>query len=54
MEGELSIRDSELRPDLGDGILDAVTDTFVADPDAYFVTDGQTTNSAVATEQDTM
>ena len=50
VEGELSIRDSELRPDLGDGILDAVTDTFVADPDAYFVTDGQTTNSADATE----
>ena len=50
VEGELSIRDSELRPDLGDGILDAVTDTFVADPDAYFVTDGQTTDSVDSTE----
>ena len=50
VDGELSIRDSELRPDLGDGILDAVTDTFVADPDAYFVTDGQTTDSAATTE----
>ena len=42
-DGELSIRDSNLRPDLGDGHLPAVTDTFVANPNSYFVTDGQTT-----------
>ena len=42
VEGELSIRDSEQRPDLGDGILSAVSDTFVANPNGYFVTDGQT------------
>ena len=41
--GELSIRDSDLRPDLGDGDLPAETDTFVANPDGYFVTDGQLT-----------
>ena len=41
--GERSIRNSELRPDLGDGVLEAVTDTFVAEPNDYFVTDGQKT-----------
>ena len=39
--GERSIGESAQRSDLGDGILDAVTDTFVADPDAYFEPDGQ-------------
>lgn len=39
--GQRSISDSTLRPDLGDGSLAPVTDTFAADPDAYFVTDGQ-------------
>ena len=43
VDGERSIRNSALRPDLGDGVLPAVTDTFVANPDDYFVTDGQTT-----------
>ena len=43
VDGERSIRNSELRPDLGDGILEAVTDTFVANPEDYFVTDEQTT-----------
>ena len=50
VEGELSIGDSELRPDRGDGILGAVTDTFVAVPDAYLLTDGQTTDSADTSE----
>ena len=39
--GQRSISDSTLRPDLGDGSLAPVTDTFAADPDAYFVPDGQ-------------
>ena len=43
VDGERSIRNSELRVDLGDGVLEAVTDTFVAKPDDYFVTDGQKT-----------
>ena len=50
VDGERSIRDSELRPDLGDGVLEAVTDTFVAKPDDYFVTDGQRTGLADSTE----
>ena len=50
VDGERSIRDSELRPDLGDGILEAVTDTFVAKPVDYFVTDGQRTGVAESTE----
>ena len=41
-DGQRSISDISLRPDLGDGRLEPVTDTFAADPDAYFVTDGQT------------
>ena len=45
-DGALSIRDSDLRPDLGDGQIPAATDTFVANPDGYFVTDGQTTGAA--------
>ena len=45
-DGALSIRDSDLRPDLGDGQIPAVSDTFVANPDGYFVTDGQTTGTA--------
>ena len=45
-DGALSIRDSDLRPDLGDGHLPTVTDTYVANPDGYFVTDGQTTGAA--------
>ena len=45
-DGALSIRNSDLRPDLGDGIIPAATDTFVANPDGYFVTDGQTTGTA--------
>ena len=39
--GERSIGESAQRTDLGDGILDAVTDTFVASPDDYFEPDGQ-------------
>ena len=39
--GQRSISDSTLRPDLGDGSLAPVADTFAADPDAYFATDGQ-------------
>ena len=50
VDGERSIRNSELRPDLGDGILEAVTDTFVANPDDYFVTDGLKTGVADSTE----
>ena len=50
VDGERSIRNSELRPDLGDGIFKAVTDTFVANPDDYFVTDGQTIGLADSTE----
>ena len=45
-DGVLSIRDSDLRQDLGDGQIPAVSDTFVANPGAYFVTDGQTTGAA--------
>ena len=50
VDGERSIRNSELRPDLGDGILEAVTDTFVADPDDYFVTRDMKTGVADSTE----
>ena len=39
--GQRSISDSSLRPDLGDGRLDAATDTFASDVDSYFLTDGQ-------------
>lgn len=41
-DGQRSISDSPLRTDLGDGRLDPVSDTFAADIDAYFLTDGQT------------
>ena len=40
-DGRRSITDSPLRPDLGDGVLPPVAVTFVADVDAYFITDGQ-------------
>ncbi len=40
--GQRSISDSPLRTDLGDGSLPPVTNTFVANPDDFFVTDGQT------------
>ena len=43
VDGERSIQDSVHRPDLGNGVLSAVADTFVANPDDYFVTNGQTT-----------
>ena len=39
--GQRSISDSSLRPDLGDGRLDAATDTFASDVDSYFLTGGQ-------------
>ena len=39
--GQRSISDSNLRPDLGDGSRAPVADTFAADADAYFATDGQ-------------
>ena len=42
-DGQRSISNTLLRSDLGDGSLVPVTDTFAADPDLYFVTDGQTT-----------
>ena len=45
VDGERSIRDSEFRSDLGDGILEAVTDTFVANPNDYFITDGLKTGA---------
>ena len=40
-DGQRSIANNSFRPDLGDGSLQTVTDTFQADKDAYFLTDGQ-------------
>ena len=40
-DGQRSIADNSFRPDLGDGSLETVTDTFQADKDTYFLTDGQ-------------
>ena len=40
-DGQRSISDSDLRPDIDNGSLDAVLDTFFDDIDAFFQTDGQ-------------
>lgn len=45
-DGQWSISNSPLRPDLGDGALAPVSDTFAANPDLYFATDGQSTGIA--------
>ena len=37
VDGQRSIRNSPLRSNLGDGVLAAVKDTFVADRDTYFL-----------------
>ena len=41
MEGRRSISNSPSRPDLGDGTMPRVTDTFMSDRDFYFETQGQ-------------
>ena len=48
-DGQRSISNSAFRPDLGDGKIPPASDTFVADTDAYFLTDGQSTGPAEAT-----
>ena len=45
-DGQRSISNTLQRPDLGDGRLEPVTDTFLANINAYFVTDGQVAQSA--------
>ena len=51
-DGWRSITNSSLRPDLGDGVLPPVADTFVADVDAYFFTDGQNADLKDSMESD--
>ena len=41
VDGQRSIRNSPLKSDLGDGVLAAVKDTFMADHSAYFLTPQQ-------------
>lgn len=45
-EGQRSISNEGTRTDLGDGALPAITDTFVSNANAYFVTDGQNVGAA--------
>ena len=45
-DGQRSISNTLRRPDLGDGRLEPVTDTFLTNINLYFVTDGQVAQSA--------
>ena len=45
-DGQRSISNTVHRPDLGDGRLEPVTDTFLVNINLYFVTDGQVAQSA--------